>query len=91
MQPLYAWPALYPPRYPCHSRPLSPASPVAFLLVSTPQLYLDYNALTGTIPDAFDGAPLLNLFQADHVSRPVCTFGVCERGEQHRLAAGVCC
>ena len=33
------------------------------------QLYLDYNALNGTIPDAFDGAPLLNLFQVDHVSR----------------------
>ncbi|PRW60272.1 serine threonine- kinase [Chlorella sorokiniana] len=30
------------------------------------QLYLDNNALNGTIPDAFEGAPLLNLFQVDH-------------------------
>lgn len=33
-----------------------------------PQLYLDNNALNGTIPDAFGGALLLNLFQVDHVS-----------------------
>lgn len=31
------------------------------------QLYLEFNQLTGAIPDAFAGAPLLNLFQADDV------------------------
>jgi len=37
------------------------------LLLHKLQLYLDNNALNGTIPDALGGAPLLNLFQVDHV------------------------
>lgn len=43
------------------------------------QLYLDYNALSGSIPDAFDGAQLLNLFQADHVRRLGGRVQVCLR------------